>query len=132
MASGKALDLAWVLYSGEEMLWHQRRVVGRMAPTHGNESEVYGVVSPDGGVQVEDYSGTHEDIAAVRYASSRTDVPAGVVGCLLYKFEEDIPGDDMVIYRRTAVLVCEEEWVERMPGQTAAVYMSHITTAPGA
>ena len=87
------------------------------------------MVSPDGDVQVEDYSGSDEDIAAVRYARSRTDVPAGLVGRLLYRFEEDIPGDDLVIYRRTAVLVCEEEWVERMPGQTAAVYMSTITTA---
>ena len=86
MASGKALDWAWVLYSGEEMLWHQRRVIGRVAPTQGTESEVYGVVSRDGDVQVEDFSGTHEDIAAVRYAGSRIDVPAGVLGCLLYKF----------------------------------------------
>ena len=56
------------------------------------------VVSPDGDVQVEDFSGTHEDIAAVRYAGSRTDVPAGVLGCLLYKFEEDIPDVDMVTH----------------------------------
>ena len=90
------------------------------------------MVSPVRDVQVEDLGGTHEDIAAVRYAGSRTDVPASVAGCLLYKFEEDIPGDDLVIYRRTAVLLCEEEWVERMPGQTTAVYMFPIHTPPGA
>ena len=97
MASGKALDWAWVLYNGDEMLWHQRRVIGRMAPTHGVGLEVFGLVSPDGDVHVEDYGGTDTDIAAVRYARSRTDVPPGLVGCLLYKFDEDIPDDDMVV-----------------------------------
>ena len=47
MASGKVQDWAWVLYNVDEMLWRQRRVIGRMAPTHGVELEVFGVVSPD-------------------------------------------------------------------------------------
>ena len=88
-------DWAWVLYNDDEMLWRQRRVIGRVAPTQGTESEVYAVVSPDGDVQVEDFSGGHEDIAAVRYAGARDDVPAGVLGCLLYRFDEDIVNADM-------------------------------------
>ena len=90
------------------------------------------MVSPDGDVQVEDFSGEDADIAAVRYAGARTDVPAGVLGCLLYKFEEDIASADMVVYRRVAAAVSEEDWIERMPGQTTAVYMSSITTPSAA
>ena len=102
MASGKAQDWAWVLYCGDQMLWHQRRIIGRVAVTHGTESQVFAVVSPDADVQVEDFSGDHEDIAAVRDAGSRGDVPPGVLGCLLYKFDEDIAPDLMVEYRRVA------------------------------
>jgi len=127
MASGMALDWAWVLYCGDQMLWRQRRIIGRVAATHGTDSEVYVVVSPDGNIQVEDFSGEDSDIAAVRYAGARTDVVAGVLGCLLYKFDEDIAAGDMVEYRRVAAEVSEEDWVRRMPGQALTEYMSAIT-----
>ena len=118
MASGKPRDWAWALHSGGQMLWHQRRVIGRMAVTHGSESQVFAVVSPDGDVQIEDFSGDHEDIAAVRYAGSRGDVPLGMFGCLLYKLDEDIAADLMVDYRHVAKEVSEQHWIGEMPGQT--------------
>ena len=91
---------------------------------------MFTVVSPDGHVQVEDFSGGHEDIAAVRYASIRSDVPPGVLGCLLHKFDEDIAPDLMVEYRRVARGEAEQYWIAQLPGQTLVVYMAAVELPP--
>ena len=77
-------------------------------------------------MQIKDFSGDHEVIAAVRYSSLRSEVPPGVFGCLLYKFDEDIAPDLMVEYRRVAKEVSEQYWIGEMPRQTLADYMAAI------
>ena len=79
-----------MLYAGTQIVWRHRRVFGHVANLHGNESFLFVFMSPDGDVQIEDFSGESGDIAAVRFSAARRDVPPGVLGNLLYKFGDDI------------------------------------------
>ena len=69
-----------VLYNvavpGGDLLWHQRRILGEVAPTVGiDHSHNYAVLTPDGDVYLEDYSGRDRWITAVRFSATRRVAP---------------------------------------------------------
>ena len=76
-----ATNWAFVLFPGED-LWHQRRVLGRVALS---VSE-FVIVTPDHDVYMEDYADDNEDVSAVRWANAWDHVPLGVPAARVYRF----------------------------------------------
>ena len=64
-------EWVFVLYNDEHSLWHQRRILGIIASSDGTNSWLAIILTPDGDIYMEDYSGSHRDIAAVRFAATQ-------------------------------------------------------------
>ncbi len=93
MVSGPSHEWALVLYSiggrSPTLLWHQRRILGEVAPTDGTDhGHLYAILTPDGDVCLGDYSGRDSGVAAVRFATTRQSLPPGVPGPQTYRFRE--------------------------------------------
>ena len=96
MVSGPSQKWALVLFNlgGQEpsLLWHQRRILGEVAHTDGtSHSHLYVVLTPDGDVYIEDYSGRDRGVTAVRFSATRRALPPGVPGGQTYRVTDDIP-----------------------------------------
>ena len=53
------------------------------------------IITPDGDVYLEDYSGRDRWITAVRFSTTRRDLPGGIPGASTYRFTEDTPADEI-------------------------------------
>lgn len=83
---------AYVLYSVEgAIILHQRFLIGRVAflATSGEGTESFMVMTADGDLYDEDYSGLSPDIQAVRYSSTRWPPPAGLPRSRCYRFASE-------------------------------------------
>ena len=115
MASGKPTKWALVLYNvsgrGDNLLWHQRHILGEVASLDGTErTNVFAVLTPDGDVYLEDYSGRLAGVTAIRFAGNRRQLPGGVPSATTYRFKGDIPADELEEAHRFAVEAAEEWW----------------------
>ena len=81
--------LAWVLYVGDP-LWHQRLVLGRLRRPAAIPIETWRliIVTPDGDVHDEDYSGLSPDIAAIWVSRDRAR-PPGITRQDSYRFRRE-------------------------------------------
>ena len=104
-----------VLYNvsdpGGNLLWHQRRILGEVAPLAGiDHSHVYVVLTPDNDVYLEDFGGRLRGITAVRFAGARRSLPGGVPAASTYRFTEDIAEADLVAAQALAAEAAEDWW----------------------
>ena len=98
------------------LLWRQRRILGEVVPTDGtSHSHLYAVLSPDGDVYLEDYSGRDPGVAAVRFSATRRSLPPGVPGGQTYRFRDEISDDEY-----TSAVTAGEEAAEEWWGCTEA------------
>ena len=113
--SGASQEWALVLYNvsapGGNLLWHQRRILGEVAPSAGTDhSHLYAVLTPDKDVYLEDFGGRVQGITAVRFSPARRTLPGGVPSASTYRFSEDIAEVDLVTSQALAEKAAEDGW----------------------
>ena len=85
--------------------------MGEVAPTDGtSHSHLYAILTPDGDVYLEDYSGRDTGIAAVRFAATRRSLPPGVPGTQTYRFREEVSDGELAEASTVAEEAAEEWW----------------------
>ena len=115
MVSGPSQAWAMVLYNvsgpGVDLLGCQRRILGEVAHTDGtSHSHNYVVLTPDGDVYLEDYSGRDRWITVVRLSATRRALPSGVPAASTYRFTDETPADELATARTLAKEAAEDWW----------------------
>ena len=93
------------------LLWHHHRILGEVAHTDGtSHSHQYVVLTPDGDVYIEDYSGRDRGVTAVRFSATRRALPFGVPGAHTYPFSSDPPAAELAAAETAAEEAAAEWW----------------------
>ena len=136
MVSGPTQEWALVLYNVSapgglrSLLWHQRRILGEVAPLAGiDHSHVYAVLTPDNDVYLEDFGGRLRGITAVRFAGARRSLPGGVPAASTYRFTEDVAEADLVAAQALAVGAAEDWWTAQ-GGPQPATFLLPVGEVP--
>ena len=124
-----------VLYNvadpGVALLWHQRRILGEVAPTDGtSHSHNYVVLTPDGDVYLEDYSGRDRWITAVRFSPIRRALPGGVPGASTYRFNADTPTEELAAAHTAAQEAAEDWWSSHGGSSPPTICLLPVGEAP--
>ena len=124
-----------VLYNvadpGVALRWHQRRILGEVASTDGtSHSHNYVVLTPDGDVYLQDYSGRDRWITAVRFSPTRRALPGGVPGVSTYRFNADTPTEELAAAHATAQAAAEDWWSSHGASPPPTVCLLPVGEAP--